>query len=132
MSWDMDDAISCGLCIVLVALVVGLICFGAVQQQKAADLTKADKERVDKGAAYLAEHGIKPVGTQLPEAPAPVATPAPAPTVTTITVGIQPMTLRQWYAGQALAGMAARTHVDESCVQAAFAIADAMIAEGGE
>ncbi len=132
MSRNMDSSMAWLTGVTVIGMLACLVIMIGRTEASRTRAEKDDKDRQAQGAAYLAQHGIKPVGTPLPEAPAPVAAPAPAPTVTTITVGIQPMTLRQWYAGQALAGMAARTHIDESCVQAAFAIADAMIAEGGE
>lgn len=59
------------------------------------------------------------VKAEAPPAPVPVLPPTPA----------QDMTLRQWYAGQALVGIKSRYgNVPDLAVKEAFEVADAMIA----
>ncbi len=103
----------------------GLLASAVVKSGHVEHDRRVAKEIAERGAAYLAEHGIAPVGKASAEAPAPVQVIAPAATVVALPVGI---TLRQWYAGQALSALGTGMNVERR-VKEAWAVADEMLVQ---
>ncbi len=105
-----------------VIFVAGIIISVVVKADHVEHDRRIAKEINEQGAAYIAVHGIAPVGKPSAEAP---PTPAPVATVVALPVGI---TLRQWYAGQALSALGTGMSTERR-VKEAWAVADEMLVQ---